>query len=307
MSRRQAVYTACFAPTHKAVDSLDDPNDEAKRKEERKYTRQFNDALKKQLQRSVPTDATDAEILAASQQLAQNGAEMVEAMSDLIAASGMLGIETAEDQFGTIGIAFDLSFVNQQVLENLRTAGIQEMGLINGTSNKRLQSALQAWQNDGRSLQDLSEAIAQWVESGKPLPTLVRSLERSFGGVRNGKSRGLDIAVTEVTRFFNKALNESYKQASQETGLTIEMRFVTANDSLVCPICAPLGGLTFSGDGAVPTSRERQKAKGQTVGLSDKFVHPGGKGAAGTYKGQSFGIPPLHVRCRCDIVPVVVV
>ena len=81
-----------------------------------------------------------------------------------------------------------------------------------------------------------------------------------------------------------------------------------ANGILVhnCPICAPLGGLTFVDGASQPASINTQERRGVTAGLSDVFVHPGGKGAAGKFDGKTFERPPAHARCRCSLSPMIV-
>lgn len=296
----EAAKRGMFRHEQKAVDSLDDPNKKQQLKLEKKATNEIEAALKQQLKKSVPAGATNSEILAASQQLAENGTELQAALSDMIAASSLLGVETAAEQFATIGMGFDLSFVNQKVLDTLLTEGTALFGQINGTSNDKLQKALQVWQANGKDLQDLAVAIANWVETGEPLPTLVNTLGTTFG-----RSRGAMVGVTEVTRFTALANEQAYMEVQEETGLTVMKRWVTANDERVCPICAPLGGLLFGAGEAEPATAERQKGKGQTASLGDPFVHPGGRGAANDFKGKDYMLPPAHVYCRCDVVPVV--
>ena len=78
-----------------------------------------------------------------------------------------------------------------------------------------------------------------------------------------------------------------------------------ANGVLVhnCPICAPLGGLTF-GDEAQPGRIEDQERRAAVRGIDDVFMHPGGAGAAERYGKQEFRAPPAHPRCRCWLVPI---
>jgi hypothetical protein len=72
------------------------------------------------------------------------------------------------------------------------------------------------------------------------------------------------IAVTEVTRAYSEATNET-QQMINETGLAMLRVWHTARDDRVCPICGPLDGL--------PESEWRSQ-------------FPNG--------------PPAHPRCRCS-------
>lgn len=80
-----------------------------------------------------------------------------------------------------------------------------------------------------------------------------------------GERRAAAIAVTEITRAASQAVNE-YQAIIRESGIEMVRVWRTNNDSLTCPICAPLNGLT-----------EDEWA--------ERFPH----GA------------PAHPRCRCAI------
>jgi SPP1 gp7 family putative phage head morphogenesis protein len=113
----------------------------------------------------------------------------------------------------------------------------------------------------------VTQAIADWIQSGQPLDKLVEVLRPMYGPVRAEM-----IAATEVTR----AYAEGNQVAWQESGVVAGMRWQSSRDELVCPICGPLHG--------------------QEVPLGSKFQHP--------ESGQEY-FPPAHVRCRCWIAPVV--
>lgn len=103
------------------------------------------------------------------------------------------------------------------------------------------------------------KAVSDWIQSGAPLPALERALEPVFGPVRAAM-----IASTEVTRVFS----EANRAAFESTGLVDQVRWNTAQDDLVCPICAPRDGKLYP------------------VGATSEA-------------------PPAHVRCRCWVQPVV--
>ncbi len=112
------------------------------------------------------------------------------------------------------------------------------------------------------------------------------------------RQRADNIATTEITRGFAKASELAYRDAG-----IIEWQFLTANDDRVCRICAPLGGLTWTEQGAQPVSKRTQEARGQVASVGQPFVHPGGVGRAGRYGGRAISLP-AHNRCRCRAVPV---
>jgi hypothetical protein len=139
--------------------------------------------------------------------------------------------------------------------------------------------------------------IAAWIQNQEPISVLVDKLISDY---MFSRSRAEAIAQTEVTR----AYAWGNRQAWRESGVVSGMQWVTANDERVCPICAPLGGLRF-GDTAEPSDIDDQKRRGVKVDLNAPFVHPGGRGAAGKFKGEEFDLPPAHPRCRCSVVPLI--
>lgn len=80
------------------------------------------------------------------------------------------------------------------------------------------------------------KAIADWLQSGSPLPALEAALTPIYG-----QSRAERIAITETTR----VIAEGNQQAWQSTGLVEDVQWMTANDEKVCPICGELDGQTF--------------------------------------------------------------
>ncbi len=152
----------------------------------------------------------------------------------------------------------------------------------------------------------ITAIVANWIEKGETRRKLIDRIadvrtepgkQKLFSSVRAEM-----IAVTETTRAYTQGNIISLR----ETGVVKKMMWRTSNDERVCPICAPLGGLPFAADGAQPTSLERQRTRGATSGLDSlSFTHPGGRGIAGDFRGQTFSGPPAHIRCRCWLAPVV--
>lgn len=102
------------------------------------------------------------------------------------------------------------------------------------------------------------KALTDWVRSGSPLSSLEQALAPLFGDARARR-----IAVTEVTRIFARG----NQMAWEATGFVNKVKWNTAEDEKVCPICRPLDG-TFIGIGDIDA------------------------------------LPPAHVNCRCWIHPV---
>ena len=144
---------------------------------------------------------------------------------------------------------------------------------------------------NGRTIRNVQDSIRIWKEIGSLYDLLAATYSQQ---------RAESIAITEMTRYNAQGALRGY----QASGVVLGMAWFTANDSRVCPICAPLGGVPFDGEGSVPTDRASQKRNGQRVSLYDTFIHPGGRGDAAKFEGTRF-FPPAHVRCRCRIAPVV--
>lgn len=103
------------------------------------------------------------------------------------------------------------------------------------------------------------KAITDWIRSGSPLSALEKALEPLFG-----EARARRIAITEVTRLFARGNQIAW----EETGFITQVRWNTARDELVCPVCRPLDGTLIG------------------IGDIDAF-------------------PPAHVNCRCYVTPIV--
>lgn len=96
-----------------------------------------------------------------------------------------------------------------------------------------------------------------------------------------GVSRSMTIARTEATRALNRSAVEAYRQASQETGLTIQKEWLSVQDGNTRPSHSDLDGVQ--------------------VGIDDEFTIDG----ASTLSPGSFGDPAEDANCRCTVIPVV--
>lgn len=160
-----------------------------------------------------------------------------------------LGHRTALDIIG----AGAMSDVERQILFDFLVANeFEYVKGINDLTKQKFRNAFIAWMRD---------------DGGQDIKLLAKRLKPYVGPVRAEM-----IATTEVNRAFNDAVLETWRAE----GSVKFIRFMTASDERVCPICAPLHGVTTDISFA-------------------KFAHP--------VTGKFFPIPPLHPRCRCRIIP----
>ena len=140
-----------------------------------------------------------------------------------------------------IGVGVDMGFVNLEALAFAKEYAFNEIKLINSTSQKVVEEALRNFITiPGYTRGNFEEAIVG-----------------TFGPVRAEA-----IAITETTRAYAEG-SEIAAEEIRKAGVELNTVWITSQDDLVCPICAPLHG----------------KKRGD--GWTD--------------------LPPAHVRCRCDI------
>lgn len=197
---------------------------------------------------------------------------------------GLLGVDTLED--------FQLAAANQQAAEWAARQSGTRITQVHATTVARVRSEVEAGINAGLKPGQIADRL-EGVETG--------------GGGVLGRKRAVLIATTEVT--------ESYAAANiatwRESGLVEELGWRTSNDERVCPICAPLGGLVWqpagrAAGGAKPASIGNQVKKAATTDINNPaFRHPGGRGAAGKFRGRTYEKPPAHPGCRCSLVPII--
>lgn len=170
--------------------------------------------------------------------------------------------------------ALDVVFAGAQSGESLLPAGVRF--LINWDYfNQSAIDWLNAWQDT--VLRDINQTtrtrtvdiVSDWIQSGERFEVLTKRLDPLFGA-----QRAELIATTEVTRMYA----EGNTLAWESTGVVGEVRWMTANDELVCTICGPLHNTTA-----------RLNSNGFTT-------EAGGVG---------LNSPPAHPRCRCWLQPIV--
>ena len=114
----------------------------------------------------------------------------------------------------------------------------------------------------------LSELLAQNLSAEEIIERIA---------LRFSTSHAQQVAITELTRaeaFFSEALSTRLS----EQGVTTVIRWETAEDEKVCPICGPAD----------------HKTKDQPINA--------GAGWNGQTWGQRYGGPPAHPNCRCQTV-----
>jgi SPP1 gp7 family putative phage head morphogenesis protein len=124
---------------------------------------------------------------------------------------------------GGTGEGADMDKINMTILNYMRNYRNKWLSKIEETSRRYIE-----------------QKINDWMLSGDPLSTLIKSIEEDSGGMFS-KARARRIAVTEVTRLH--AMGN--KLAWEEAGTVSQWRWNTANDELVCPICRPNNGKLF--------------------------------------------------------------
>lgn len=258
---------------------------------ERSSLDEVNTALQAQFRAVRPTTVSDANIVDMNAALDATRETLRIALRNTVQAAADLAVQDAQrfmsdvgkayaPLFGKpVGIVIDWALVATYVADWVEMYSFDLVGGIDATTRS-----------------ELGTAVSAWILNGGTLPDLIATLEPIFGPVRAEL-----IASTEVTRAYAEASIIAWRNS----GVVERMVWQTANDEIVCPVCAPLGGLQYGDDGAIPASYEDQEARGIQTTIGSPFVHPGGSGRAGNYAGQTFDFPPAHPRCRCWLAPIV--
>ena len=198
---------------------------------------------------------------------------------------GLLGVDTLAD--------FQLAAANQQAAEWAARQSGTRITQVHATTVARVRAEVENGINAGLKPGQIADRL-EGVETG--------------GGGVLGRKRAVLIATTEVTESYAAANIATWREAGD---LVEKIGWRTSNDERVCPICAPLGGLIWQPasrkgqGGAKPASIGTQQKKAATTSLENpSFQHPGGRGAAGKFRGRTYRHPPAHPGCRCDVVPL---
>jgi len=244
-----------FSATHKAMQLLLDEDDEddaerVRRKLEKQGSKDIADGLE-DMGKDVAKLAKQGTPSAAELNGLRKNPVLVQGVQRLLRASVEAGVSFGIDALGNLATDVDWKLVNKDAVAWARDYA--------GTLIDQI---------DDATLDATRNAIANWAESGAPLPDLIDQLAPWYG-----EERASRIAVTETTRSFA----EANRQAYAASGVVAQMEWRTAVDELVCPICGPL--------------HEQQRDLDESFG-EDVF-------------GEEMFTPPAHPNCRCIVSPVV--
>ena len=232
--------------THKGLLLLDPGDDEAEYKLRMAAEADSENRLKKAFADMMNTyvDQTDPnEVAARIQRSYKANQELQAAITSALQAGVDLGVSVAVKQLAGVTMGFDWTLSNKRASEWVSSYSLELIKGIDETSQKRTQQALQ-----------------RWIENGKPLQALIDDLGGIFG-----PDRAAMIAATETTRAYAQGSLQIYR----DSGVVDKWTWRTAQDEMVCEICAPLNGKE------APLGKD--------------------------FDGYTF---PAHVRCRCWGVPI---
>jgi len=209
---------------------------------------------------------------------------MWQTMEGVTMTALLQGMETAATQLPLpLQSLIDWDYTNRSAVRFLESYKLSTVAGTNRTT--RLQTV---------------EAIRQWMQSGDPLPSLITRLTPIYGA-----KRAEMIAVTEVTRVFaqgNMILWEGTRVVSGK-------RWMTANDELVCPFCAPLNGQVVELQDEFRLSPQSMAQSSAMQLLMGKSYSPQAALMRANNMLKNVGVsaiaPPYHARCRCWLQPFV--
>lgn len=130
----------------------------------------------------------------------------------------------------------------------------------------------------------LRAELADGIAKGESIDELAARIERVYGAAAGYRAER--IARTETIRAENFASQESWRQS----GLVERKEWYTAHDERVCQWCGPM-------DGRVIELNATYFDKGDTF--------EGSKGGKLKLDFDDVGGAPLHVNCRCTLLPVI--
>lgn len=252
--------------------ALEDGDDPERAELERKSARRIRSAFAAVLDAVLPAGTTENDITPELATVRLAGAwgkvrdEVVRMLTDaaLMGARFAFRFNTGELQANDASITSSWDTVNEEVLRYVLGDAFQMGG---GIADELTQQLLRT------SERQVKMAIAEWVRNGQPLASLTRTLEATVLSRRRAEL----IATTEVTRAYAEGARLTWAQG----GVIQTMRWQTANDELVCPICRPLNQQTAAVVGGVFTVTNDAGAVIRTIST-----------------------PPAHPSCRCWLSPV---
>lgn len=177
--------------------------------------------------------------------------ELYDMLRRALVQSADLGVSAAVAQLDSIGYGFDWTLANERARDWANRYVGELITGIDATTMRRVQAE-----------------VSEWVVNGEPLDSLIADLSGIFGA-----ERAELIASTEVTRAYAEANRLAYRDAGMKY-----IKWNTAHDERVCPVCAPLNG--------------------QVVGIEGRFDGALDDDVREQFNAR-FEIPPAHPRCRC--------
>jgi hypothetical protein len=136
-------------------------------------------------------------------------------------------LQQADEAMIRIGIGVDLDNVNRAAVNWARTHTEEVMRQVWLRTHEFTMDVLTRYSGVG-------EVIAQGYEEGLTIRQISERLERMFS-----PSRAERIAITETTRAVVEGERAYVSELERATGQRMIPIWMTANDELVCPICAP--------------------------------------------------------------------
>jgi len=163
--------------------------------------------------------------------------------------------------------------------------GIAEFDILANPAIKRALDraiSLMAESYTETTLELLKSKLDEGISQGASINELTNLVSQIYE--YSDDSRAEMVARTEAFRI----ANDSTKQTWKESGVVKSMRWYTAEDERVCPLCGPL-------DGKIVSIDQNFFDKGDTVQGSD--------GSTLDVSYDDVGAPPLHPDCRCYVRP----
>lgn len=130
----------------------------------------------------------------------------------------------------------------------------------------------------------LRAELAEGISSGEGVAELRARIERVYGAAAGARSER--IARTETIRAENFASQEAWRQS----GMVEKKEWYTAHDERVCKFCGPMNGTIV-------------ELAANYFDKGDRFTGSDG-GPPLKIDFDDVSGPPLHVNCRCTLLPV---
>jgi SPP1 gp7 family putative phage head morphogenesis protein len=194
------------------------PDDEQRRKDERRLQRALVDFFSGQFNRIMKEIRKDFNGKSVFQMSFWDSEQMMlwEAMGGTFINIILHGVDGAVEQLPEWGRdILNIDAVQFDIVEEVTKYRQEWVDKIGETTMKQVWKEIEAWQ-----------------QTGDPLPTLINTLKEKEEFMF-GKKRAERIAVTETTRLHAIGNQVAFKK----TGYIDQWNWMTAQDELVCPVC----------------------------------------------------------------------